>query len=77
MSQTSIPPALRREVAAKSLYQCSYCLTPERVVGALFTVDHIVPELLGGATTLDNLCLACWDRRFDSYRPGDSQRLEA
>ena len=27
---------------------------------ALFTVDHIVPESLGGRTMLDNLCLACW-----------------
>lgn len=60
MSQTSISLALRREVAAKSLYRCSYCLTSERVVGALFTVDHIVPESLGGVTTPENLCLACW-----------------
>jgi len=29
-------------------------------VGARFTVDHIIPESLGGTTTLDNLCLACW-----------------
>ena len=23
-------------------------------------MDHIIPESLGGRTTLDNLCLACW-----------------
>lgn len=25
------------------------------------TVDHVIPEALGGTTTVDNLCLACWD----------------
>jgi hypothetical protein len=29
-------------------------------VGAEFTIDHIVPQSLGGASTEDNLCLACW-----------------
>ena len=26
-----------------------------------FTVDHIVPEVFGGGSDLQNLCLACWD----------------
>ena len=26
-----------------------------------FTVDHIVPEVLGGGDDPNNLCLACWD----------------
>ncbi len=26
-----------------------------------FTVDHIIPEILGGSTSEENLCLACWD----------------
>jgi hypothetical protein len=60
MSQTYIAPALRSLVAKKSGYRCSYCLTVEEIVGALFTVDHIIPESLGGTTTPDNLCLACW-----------------
>lgn len=60
MSQTRITTALRRLVAEKSYHRCSYCLTVEEIVGALFTVDHIIPESLGGTTTSDNLCLACW-----------------
>ena len=60
MSQTPIPSKLRKEIAAASRYRCSYCLTSEQIVGAIFTVDHIIPESLGGATTFDNLCLACW-----------------
>jgi hypothetical protein len=60
MSQTRITPVLRRIVAEKSGYRCSYCLTAEEIVGTLFTVDHIVPESLGGLTTTENLCLSCW-----------------
>lgn len=60
MSQTSILASLRRLVAERSRYRCSYCLTAEEVVGALFTIDHIIPESLGGTTTQGNLCLACW-----------------
>lgn len=60
MSRTHIPPALRQVVAERSRHRCSYCLTPEDIVGAQFTIDHIIPESLGGATTPDNLCLACW-----------------
>ena len=60
MSHAFISPALRQTVAERSGCRCSYCQTAESITGALFTVDHIVPESLGGHTTLDNLCLACW-----------------
>jgi hypothetical protein len=60
MSRTRITPALRRIVAERSRYRCGYCLTAEEVVGTLFTVDHIVPESVGGTTTAENLCLSCW-----------------
>ena len=33
----------------------------ERLIGASLTIDHIIPRSLGGETTLENLCLACWD----------------
>lgn len=60
MSQTSIPPALREQIAKRDRFRCCYCLTLEAITGAHFTIDHILPEALGGQTTLDNLCLACW-----------------
>ncbi|OIO95145.1 MAG: HNH endonuclease [Anaerolineae bacterium CG2_30_64_16] len=61
MSHTRISPALRQAVAERSGHRCSYCQTAESITGSLFTVDHIVPESLGGQTALDNLCLACWE----------------
>ena len=52
---------LRREVARRARNSCSYCRSREEIVGAAFTVDHIIPQALGGSDDIDNLCLACWD----------------
>ena len=60
MSRATISTALRQAVGEASRYRCAYCQTSEHVVGAEFTIDRIVPESLGGTTTVDNLCLACW-----------------
>lgn len=60
MSSTYIPQNLRREVAERCQYRCCYCQTAQEIIGAEFTIDHIIPESLGGLTTLENLCLACW-----------------
>jgi hypothetical protein len=61
MSLTSISSQLRLEVAERSNYRCCYCLSQEDISGLKCTVDHIIPESLGGETEIDNLCLACWD----------------
>lgn len=58
---TPINPAARHEVARRAGHSCSYCRSREEIVGATFTIDHIIPQALGGRDDLDNLCLACWD----------------
>lgn len=58
---TGLTSEIRAEVARRAHHRCSYCQSQEDVVGALFTVDHIIPQALGGSDELDNLCLACWD----------------
>ncbi len=60
MTQASISSILRQAVADHFQHRCCYCLSPEHIVGAEFTIDHIVPQSLGGASTEENLCLACW-----------------
>jgi hypothetical protein len=60
MSTTPIPRLLRQAISKRAKFRCSYCRTFEAITGALFTVDHIIPESLGGPTSLENLCLACW-----------------
>ena len=60
MSKTTIAPALRQQVAERDNFSCAYCQSQEVVIGSQLTVDHIVPEVLGGGSELSNLCLACW-----------------
>jgi len=60
MSYSHIPQSLRQAVAERCQYLCGYCQTAQKIIGAEFTIDHIIPESLGGLTTLENLCLACW-----------------
>lgn len=52
---------IRREIARRAGNFCSYCRSREEIVGAMFTIDHIIPQALGGDDNPDNLCLACWD----------------
>ena len=58
---SSIGMSLRQTIEERARYRCSYCQSQMRILGASLTVDHIIPESLGGATTIENLCLACWD----------------
>ncbi len=54
-----VSEALRARVAAADQQRCAYCLTSEAITGLPLTIDHIQTLALGGATTFDNLCLAC------------------
>lgn len=58
---SSIPVSWQQQVAERSQHRCSYCQSQQRLMGVSLTIDHIVPQSLGGTTELDNLCLACWD----------------
>ena len=58
---SAIPPQLQQEVAAHSQYRCRYCQSQQRLMGVALTIDHILPQSLGGPTERENLCLACWD----------------
>jgi len=59
VSSVYIPKRLRRRVAEQAQHRCGYCLTPETITGTPMEVDHLFPSSLGGATTEDNLWLAC------------------
>lgn len=61
MSSSHVPKNLRRIIAEQSRYRCSYCQSQQNIMGTALTVDHIVPESLGGTTSEENLCFACWD----------------
>ncbi len=58
---SSISTELSQVVAARAHNRCQYCQSQQRLMGVLLTVDHIIPQALGGTHEPDNLCLACWD----------------
>lgn len=60
MSRPHIPHALRERVSARAGDRCGYCLANERC-GISIEIDHIIPVVEGGATSEENLWLACRD----------------
>lgn len=57
---TTIPNALRRAVLARANGCCEYCGKPQ-IGFFIHEIDHIVAEKHRGATTLENLALACFE----------------
>lgn len=59
MAGIDLPDALRDFVRERARGRCEYCLTSEELSGTRCQIDHILPRSRQGATTADNLCLAC------------------
>ncbi|MBO0700475.1 MAG: HNH endonuclease [Zavarzinella sp.] len=59
MSVTYIAADLRRLVVARAEGICEYCLIAEDDTFYGCEADHIISEKHGGATTADNLAMAC------------------
>lgn len=61
--KATIPTKLRRQVFERDGYTCKYCGSTDRL-----SIDHIVAEVKGGPTTLENLqtlCFHCNCRKSD------------
>ncbi|MCY2996243.1 MAG: HNH endonuclease signature motif containing protein [Planctomycetota bacterium] len=58
MSQ-HIATSLTKLVRKRAGNVCEYCCLPQTSQEATFHVDHIQPAIAQGATTADNLALAC------------------
>ena len=58
MSQ-HIATSLTSLVRKRASHVCEYCCLPQSSQEATFHVDHIQPAVAQGATTADNLALAC------------------
>jgi 5-methylcytosine-specific restriction endonuclease McrA len=56
---TDIPGSLRTEVVVRASHRCEYCQLSQVGQEASFHIDHVVPRTAGGASTADNLALAC------------------
>ena len=54
-----ISPEISRQVRQRANEACEYCLLPQELQEATFHVDHILPRVDNGQTSLENLALAC------------------
>lgn len=61
-----IPESLKAQIRDCDRQQCCYCLTSEANSGPPMSFDHIHPQSKGGATSFENVCLAC--RSCDEYK---------
>jgi hypothetical protein len=55
----SVPAALDRRVRLRAGNRCEYCGISQERQEATFHIDHIVPRVARGLTSIDNLALAC------------------
>ncbi len=55
----TISIALRQRIRQRANFLCEYCHSSEEASASLFTMDHLIPQSLGGTDSEDNLALAC------------------
>jgi hypothetical protein len=51
---------IRQRVWERANSLCEYCQLPAAFSEFAFEIDHVIAEKHGGASVLDNLCLACF-----------------
>jgi hypothetical protein len=56
---TYIPESLKAQIEEADIQRCCYCLTSAANSGIPMSYDHILPRSKGGASTFENVCLAC------------------
>ena len=54
-----VSSALRQAVIQRARERCEYCRYPVEAALFTFEMEHVVAEKHGGATSFDNLALAC------------------
>jgi 5-methylcytosine-specific restriction endonuclease McrA len=75
----TIPASVRQSVRERANSLCEYCHSPERICSTRFTIDHLIPQSLGGDDTISNLALACRrcnERRYNFVGGYDSVTQE-
>jgi hypothetical protein len=54
-----VSPGTIRRVRERAAGRCEYCQLPSALHPAPFQVDHVIAKQHGGASSLDNLAMAC------------------
>jgi 5-methylcytosine-specific restriction endonuclease McrA len=66
MSET-IPRQLKKFVIERAHGCCEYCHSQERYAPTVFSIEHIIPRKVGGASTADNLAFSCQECNNHKY----------
>lgn len=75
MTKRRAPIKLQQFVRERAFGCCEYCISPESHATQYHSNEHVFPEALGGATTADNLALACQgcnNKKYDKTHALDS-----
>jgi hypothetical protein len=56
---SDISDVLQAEIVLRASNRCEYCGLSQLVQEATFHIDHVVPRVAGGPTTVHNLALVC------------------
>ena len=67
-----VSAALRERASRQAGYRCGYCLSSQELMGVPMTIEHLVPEILGGATVEENL----WLRASDAISSKAHRRMQ-
>ena len=59
MPDSRIRGKKRDAVFAAADFRCEYCQTPIESTIQPFVIEHIIPVILGGKSSMDNLACAC------------------
>lgn len=59
MPEARISERQRQIVITRADGCCEYCLSQSNYSPAPFSIDHILPQILGGQSSLNNLAFAC------------------
>lgn len=62
----TVNDATKKFVRERAKFLCEYCHSSEEASAPLFSIDHIMPQSLGGSDDHNNLGLAC--QRCNGYR---------
>lgn len=55
----TVPNSTQEFVRQRANFRCEYCHYPEFLSTSPLTIDHLMPQSLGGSDEADNLALAC------------------
>jgi hypothetical protein len=50
---------IRLFVTTRAFGCCEYCMSQEKYASQSFSIEHIIPQILGGTSDFENLALAC------------------